>query len=571
MRRVAFSRLRLLLGMLTLLLATATSTFAAPAPSSPAKKVAFLPFETHAAKDLSYLTSGIRDMLASRLAAGAKIQVVPRATVDHALGGGKPSQPEQIRALGRQMGADYIVTGSLTAIGAGMSLDAKVYNLATNEPAQTFFATAASENDIITAIDQLTWDIGAKVFGAQRPGSAAAPVAANQQPAQPQYLSAHPERAFMGAGGRGASPFIRPLGSTGPFGFSKSQNFNMYLQAMDAGDVDGDGQDEVILADRNEVGIYKRDGKKLQKVGQVLLPVNHKIHYISVADLNHSGKAAIYVSAADEAEPHSYAFIWQGKDKVDYLFKDAKWYIRAMELPGEGMTLLGQHAAVSKPIMPGVFRLDLVKGALVKGAQVQLPDWVNVFDFSMADLEKNGSYDIVAIDQFDRLVVAKPSGSILWKSDDYFGGTNRYIGGRKAIGQKGDMDDTGDPEGRIYIPSRIVIADLNKDGVVDVLVNKNLSTSSRLFKNMKNYPSGEIHALTWNGIALTEIWRTRKIDGYIADYLLRPDKKEPTAELLVGLVLRQGDFDIFSSKKSTVLMYNLDFSEAEKAPKEEAE
>ncbi|MEW6502125.1 MAG: FG-GAP-like repeat-containing protein [Thermodesulfobacteriota bacterium] len=556
---LVFTVLLSLFGMTTQLYA------AAPAP---AKKVAFLPFEAHAAKDLSYLTSGIRDMLSSRLAAGAKIRVIDRASVDKAIGSAKLAQPEQFRAIGKTVGADYVVAGSLTAIGTSMSLDAKVFSVAGDDPAQTFFASAAAENEIIGAIDQLAWEIGGKVFGAQKPGSVAAPVAASQ-PAQPQYLSAHPERAFMGQDGRGASPFIRPLGSTGPFGFSKSQNFNMYLQAMDVGDVDGDGQDEVILADRSEVGIYKRDGKKLQKVGQIATIAKYKIHYVSVADLNHNGKAEIYVSAADEKEPNSFAVEWQGKNKVEYLFKDARWYIRTLELPKEGMTLLGQRAAVSKPIMPGVFRLDLVKGDLVKGAQVQLPEWVNVFDFAIADLDSDGSNEVVAIDQYDRLVVAKQSGTTLWKSDDFFGGTNRFIGGRSAMGQKGAMDDTGDPEGRTYIPSRMVIADLNKDGVVDVLVNKNLSTSSRLFKNMKNYPSGELHALTWNGIALTEIWRTRKIDGYIADYLLRPDKKEPTAELLVGLVLRQGDLDLVSSKNSTVLMYNLDFSEAEKAPKQE--
>ena len=562
-------RFALILTLFLCLFGMTAQLNAAPATPAPAKKVAFLPFETHAAKDLSYLTSGIRDMLASRLAAGARIRVIDRAAVDKALAGAKPSQPEQFRALGKNVGADYVVAGSLTAIGTGMSLDAKVFSVTGDEPAQTFFATAASENEIIAAIDQLAWEVGAKVFGAQRPGSVATPAA--NQPAQPQYLSAHPERAFMGEGGRGASPFIRPLGSTGPFGFTKSQNFNMYLQAMDVADMDGDGEDEVILADRGEVGIYKRDGKKLRKVGQITTIAKYKIHYISVADLNRNGKAEIYVSAADEKEPNSFACEWQGKNKVEYLFKDARWYVRAMELPGEGMTLLGQRPAVSSPIMPGVFRLDVAKGKLVKGSAVQLPAWINVFDFSIADLDNDGSKEIVAIDQYDRLVVAKQSGTTLWKSDDYFGGTNRFIGGRDAIGAKGAKDDTGDPEGRTYIPSRIVIADLNKDGVVDVLVNKNLSSSSRLFKNMKNYPSGELHALTWNGIALTEIWRTRKIDGYIADYLLRPDKKEPTAELLVGLVLRQGDLDLLSSKNSTVLMYNLDFSEAEKAPKAESE
>jgi hypothetical protein len=77
---------------------------------------------------------------------------------------------------------------------------------------------------------------------------------------------------------------------------------------------------------------------------------------------------------------------------------------------------------------------------------------------------------------------------------------------------------------------------------------------------MKNYPSGEIHALSWNGIALSELWRTRKIDGYIVDYLLRPNADKKGAELLVGLTLNTGSLDMFAEQTSTMLIYQLDFS-----------
>ena len=102
--------------------------------------------------------------------------------------------------------------------------------------------------------------------------------------------------------------------------------------------------------------------------------------------------------------------------------------------------------------------------------------------------------------------------------------------------------------------------DVNGDGQQDVIINKNLSTSSRLFENMKNYPSGEIHALSWNGIALSELWRTKKIDGYIVDYLLRPAADKKSAELLVGLVLGSSSIDLFSDQTSTMLIYQLDFT-----------
>ena len=77
---------------------------------------------------------------------------------------------------------------------------------------------------------------------------------------------------------------------------------------------------------------------------------------------------------------------------------------------------------------------------------------------------------------------------------------------------------------------------------------------------MKNYPAGEIHALTWNGLGLTEMWRTKKIDGYIVDYLLRPNADKKGAELMVGIILDSSPLDLFSEQTSTMLIYQLDFS-----------
>jgi len=264
------------------------------------------------------------------------------------------------------------------------------------------------------------------------------------------------------------------------------------------------------------------------------------------------------VSAADNKNPRSLAFEWLDSNKANYLFTDASWYIRAMQLPGEGMVLAGQRADFDKAIAPGIFRLNIEKNALKAGSPIAVPNSVNLFEFVIADLDNDGSQEIIAIDQDDHIRVMRSGGTVLWKSDEFYGGTTRFIGGESAINISGLLNN--DNEERIYVPSRIIVADLNNDGIVDVLINKNLSTSSRIFKNMKNYPSGEIHALTWNGIALTEMWRTRKIDGYIVDYLLRPNETKTGAELLVGIILNSSAFDVLTEQTSTTLSYQLDFT-----------
>lgn len=163
-------------------------------------------------------------------------------------------------------------------------------------------------------------------------------------------------------------------------------------------------------------------------------------------------------------------------------------------------------------------------------------------------------------------MVLTQSGKVLWTSDDYYGGTTRFIGGQSFDEINKDLEHGRDEGARLYIPARIVIRDVNNDGLPDVIVNKNLSSSSRILARSRSYPSGEIHALTWNGISLTELWRTRKIDGYIADYQLGVVKtveaKEGkgqtiSAELNVGVVLNSSGFDILSKADSAVLTFPL--------------
>jgi len=523
-------------------------------------RIAFLPFKANAPQDMSYLTSGIRDMLASRIASEVGLTVIDKGVVDKALAGaGTPTQTEAFLKLAKTLQADYLVTGSLTSMGSSLSLDAKVFEVAKGAP-RNFYATAKNESEIIQSIDSLAWDISEKIFAHKRPASALVQPQVAGQPtaqAQPQYATAHPDRAFAGRNGKGGgSPFIYPKGITSEF--QKTQNMKLSLQFMEMADLDGDGQDEVIFADNDSVQIFKREDNRLSKVGQIRGKVGYRIHAITVADLNKNGKPEIYVSAADSKGPNSFAFEWLGADKANYLFQDAKWYIRAMLVPGEGLVLAGQRAEVDKIVAPGIFRLDVTNAALKAGSRMEVPDSVNLFEFTIADLDNDGSREIIAIDQYDRLKVMRSSGTVLWKSDDFYGGTTRFIGGTEGFGAgKGSAQEGSN---RIYIPSRIIAYDVNGDGQQDIIINKNLSTSSRLFENMKNYPSGEIHALTWNGLALSELWRTKKIDGYIVDYLLRPNADKKSAELLVGLVLNSGASDLFADQTSTMLIYQLDFT-----------
>jgi hypothetical protein len=524
---------------------------------------------------MAYLQDGLRDMLASRLAANGGAIIVEQGKIDSLLKDpGKPLQQKQAVALARQLAADYIVTGSLTSLGGSMSLDAKVLSSDESFEPLNFYASAAQENQVIDAVNQLAWDIAAKVFGATPPAVTAparvgqpAPVPADDPMAA--FKTEHPDRALrsqgVGQASSMGSPFVLNQGISGGQGFTKTRNFDFAIRAMDVGDIDNDGQEDLVLAGADGIHVLLLQNNVLQEAAILPLSAVQKVHGISLADLNGNGQAEIYVSTSYEGKPDSFAVEWQSGGFVP-VFAGARWYIRVLNFPGEGPALIGQRGlSYEEPVQPGVFRLQLNGDTLVPGEKLALPASINLFDFALADLDNDGSQEIIALSQDDKLQVFDAGGRSLWQSSEYYGGTSRYIGeletsmGKTPSTSPNYITPSNLMGKRIYIPGRILITDLNQDNLPEVIVNRNISTASRVLGHYQNYSSSEIHALSWNGIALGELWRTRKIDGYVVDYQLARQKtgEGETAILYAGVVLKGGALDMLSSKESTVLMYNL--------------
>ncbi len=90
-------------------------------------KVAIFPFKIHAAQDLSYVREGIQDMLSTRLFVPDKVLVIDETKVKKALANLKePLTEEKAREIGKNLGVDYVLFGSITTFGKKVSIDAKL-------------------------------------------------------------------------------------------------------------------------------------------------------------------------------------------------------------------------------------------------------------------------------------------------------------------------------------------------------------------------------------------------------------------------------------------------------------
>ena len=193
------------IALIVTLMLMAPAMILPPATAAAAKTVAIVPFKVNAEKDMNFLRDGIYDMLASRLYKEDEIDVINRQKVEKALASVSGGVTESnARDLGKQLGADFMLFGSLTVLGNSISVDSKMVDVTGGKPTMSFFEQSEDAGGIVTRVNMMAAEINEKMFG--RGAAAKAPAAAPASPAQPKPPDTytHPEKMFKEQGGVGA-------------------------------------------------------------------------------------------------------------------------------------------------------------------------------------------------------------------------------------------------------------------------------------------------------------------------------------------------------------------------------
>jgi outer membrane protein insertion porin family len=124
-------------------------------------RVAVLPFEVNSARAIDYLGGSLADLLRARLEASGRLSVLDAASSQREVG-----TEAGLRALARDMSTDYVVTGSLTELAGRFSLDVRITPAAAGRAASTQVWTAASEDELLGRIGQVSETVIEQIVGA---------------------------------------------------------------------------------------------------------------------------------------------------------------------------------------------------------------------------------------------------------------------------------------------------------------------------------------------------------------------------------------------------------------------
>jgi TolB-like protein len=539
---------------ITFMAALLASGSSPAAEQAAAKKVAVLPFQINAAQDVAYLREGILDMLASRLAWEGKVEVIEKELVKEAVAGRQaPLNEDVARQVGKALGADYVLFGSLTIFGDSVSIDAKMVDLTGDKAPVTVFAQTKGMNEVIPRINDFAQEVNSKIFGR-------APAVAVAQE-QPKFSQANPEKLLVPGLIPGQSQvqtselnpgFIVPSNVVQSSGFWQSQTVSLPVTSMAVADVNGDGHQEVILASPREIQIFQRAGTSLRLIKTYKGSDDEHFLWVSTADLNNRKIPEIYVSCRIREElMSSFVLEWNGSDWVKTA-DSIRWHLRAMRLPDKGEVLLGQDGRKEEPFSGGVVILGKEGSDYRPLEGVPLPKGANIYNFALAPLTDKGSRDVVYTDNLGRLKVTRSDGELLWLADDRYAASFDYIRGA-------ERDPTSRVRGmareKLYLNAPILIGDLNKDGRPEVIANRNVTgVFGRDVLNLNFFGKSELYSFSWNGITMVENWHTPSFQGMTTAYTIADLNGDGQKELVVVLVTSPGT-SVWEQGKSKVVVY----------------
>jgi TolB-like protein len=496
------------------------------------KKVAVLPFTMNSDRDLSFLQKGIMDMLNSRLSWQDKVKAMEYQTVKKKADKfGGPIDKEAALQIGRDLKADYVVMGSLTVFGQSVSIDARILEVSKGKELVTAFNQSKGMDDVIPTVNKFAQDINAKIMGRYvRP-----PVYAMKQETEKKRAGLIKVQDKMEAGD---ADYV--------------QNFKSGIMSLDAGDVDGDGKNELVFIDSRTVYVYKWTENTFALFKSIKGGITSDYVYVSVADMDGDGRAEIYVSNLTDARLSSFVLEWQGSTFVS-ICKREPWFMRVTDIPGKGQSLIGQERIVGKGFSHTVYLLKREGSRISKAEPLDhLPHMANVFNFVQGKITSSGNDTIVLSPETEYLFMFDSEGNEIWRSEEEFGGSDIYM----TVPGSAPAEEKW-----IHLSSPIVLWDIDKDGRDEVVICQNKSSVRRMLEKERFFTSGIVHFLRWDKVNLSTKLKTKKMGGPVSAYVIKDVDNDDKPELVMSVAGRpSGKWKLLRRKtnRAQIVVYELD-------------
>ncbi|MEA2061644.1 MAG: VCBS repeat-containing protein [Thermodesulfobacteriota bacterium] len=560
--------------ILAVLLGSGIQSFSQTHPETPAK-IVVLPFDINAADNYDFLRQGIQTMLVSRLSIKNKTRVLEQDSVNKTLDAFKEFTGESLAVLtGAKLKADYVIYGSLTIIGEGTSIDAKITDIKGKGSPVSLFTQTSTLGQVIPEINRFATKINQTLFNE---GSYAESLAKRQPKIQQQSPApSEPPLSDTTSSSKTTSvpefalpetppdlhhqlktpskSFIPVQSAANKNNYWKSSEFSEIINAITCGDVNNDGIAETVLISDHKVYIYRAENNRFTRLRTV---ERNKLNYfisVDIADINQNNTPEIFITAlnSNRDQVKSMVIEYNGT-RYKKIVDTSPWMYRVTDTGQGRPVLLGQkmdHKKESLFSYP-IFVMQASGSKYTPGEKILSQGKGNALGTAYDNVLEMGRKKAVSFDKGDYITLFKNKTARLWTQNTKSGGNMTYFNLPKK--------DPSLPGRNIqYFPTRLITADTNQDGSLEVITACNYDLARGILKDFRLFSKSYIEALEWDGLGLSTIWKTKSISGRISDFFIKDFDNDGVTELVLSLVTKEGH-TMVSKESSIVIAY--DFTE----------
>lgn len=508
-----------------------------------------LPFKVNAPSSYTYLEKAIPSMLTSRLYWEERFQPITDIQAGKV---GKITSTSEMSKARIATGADYLIWGEVNIVGDDATIEVRVCDR--NEKIWRKNSTT-KVNNLITTLQDMAEAINNELFGR----ATTKPLITKQHETITQvnpglvHSQTGEKQVFL-------NPQLRYQGTDESR--TRSQALPFASIGMIVADLTGNKKNEIAILSEYKIHVYRWEEGRLAPLGEYKLPRSFEPILIRNFDIDHDGIQEIIVTCFDSSYKKPYSCILSFRDGI---FKEVAtnipYYLNVVELPPNfSPVLIGQKSDNANIFSrTGVYEIEMYGSNCKMGKQITLPKEANIFNFSWlpAGSQSNENDKIVLVTNKEQLAVYNPAGSRLYVTDDSFYGSS--VGIEEQTNMPGLGKNKNILPSRYFIPSRMIPIDLEQTGQWELLVNKPISVAAKFFENYRSFPEGEIQALSWDGIGLNLIWKTRRIKGTTTDFALADANNDGMLDLVVSVNTHTGLLGL-EHRRTIILFYPLDMS-----------
>ena len=336
------------------------------------------------------------------------------------------------------------------------------------------------------------------------------------------------------------------------FKFIGKQEYSYGIVDMEVGDLNGDGQNEIILMDRYRIMVYSNKKGILRKITQVLTNkiANHFLT-IDVADINRNGRDEIFITNQVGTKLESFVLETHPKKKgFRYLMKGINLHFSILRPIGKRPILISQNPGFQDPFHGPIYRMSFKNGKYVQTAKLNIPDIYGtqfiLYGFDQQDLNMDGKPETIILDQNYHLRIYSKDGKTIVKSNDYYGHDPRLI----DVGVREDVEVGTKLGQEVRYRGELNFIKIGGDRFLVLPLNKPLGDG--FLSRLIIVESSGIALLRLTGEGFEKAFESSKQKGYLGAYKIVPNKTKSGARIYMLRI----DEDLITRKTfSTVSTY----------------